>query len=329
MVPDKFNMVDMEGIDIITSQGETVEGLYQKLVESIAQCRYQCLYNWKFDGILIPPTYVEMDIVDDVVWINEGVSVDENDVIYISTLEPPVPVEPVIQQLSVTENGTYTVPVGVDGYNPVSVSVPTPQPVLNSLSVTENGTYTPPTGVDGYNEVVVDVPSGGSNPAFIDYDFTKCSGSLNLVTYNSNGAVFPSSITANAYIRFPCNKNNITIYIDVASMVLASGAHRRFVMIDNSNGLIYRSTGVWSIYNGTWHDSQNTDGSFFDNSKVKVYIDTNGYWHIYKNNVLAFEINAVCSLTTGDLRIGSGTGNSIVNSILTGCRIYDGDYTET
>ena len=32
--------------------------------------------------------------------------------------------EPVIQPLSVTENGTYTVPEGVDGYNPVNVNVP-------------------------------------------------------------------------------------------------------------------------------------------------------------------------------------------------------------
>lgn len=159
MVPDKFNMVDMEGIDIITSQGETVEGLYQKLVESIAQCRYQCLYNWKFDGILIPPTYVELDIVDDVVWINEGVSVDEEDVVRIYSLEPPAP-EPNILELSVTENGTYNVPEGYDGYNPVSVEVPTPQPVFNTLSVTENGTYTPPSGVDGFNEVAVNVPSG-------------------------------------------------------------------------------------------------------------------------------------------------------------------------
>ena len=193
MVPDKFNMVDMEGIDIITSQGEAVEGLYQKLVESIALCRYQCLYNWKFDGIIIPPTYVEMDIVDDVVWINEGVSVDENDVIRIYSLEPPAPepqlteltaiangnyfppsgydgfssvevavpsVEPVLSSLSVNTNGTYTPPVGVDGYDEVVVSVPSSEPVLSSLSVTSNGTYTPLSGIDGYNEVVVNVPSG-------------------------------------------------------------------------------------------------------------------------------------------------------------------------
>ena len=80
MVPDKFNMVDMGGIDLIESQGVAVEGLYQKLVESIALCRYQCLYNWKFNGILIPPSYVEMEVREDEVWINEGVSVDEEDV---------------------------------------------------------------------------------------------------------------------------------------------------------------------------------------------------------------------------------------------------------
>lgn len=86
MVPDKFNMVDMEGIDLIESQGVEVPGLYHKLVESIAQCRYQCLYNWKFDGILIPPTYVEMVATDEEVTINGGVSVDVDDIVHIESL---------------------------------------------------------------------------------------------------------------------------------------------------------------------------------------------------------------------------------------------------
>ena len=34
-------------------------------------------------------------------------------------------------------------------------------PVINPLSVTENGTYTAPSGVDGYSPVTVNVPSGG------------------------------------------------------------------------------------------------------------------------------------------------------------------------
>lgn len=86
MVPDKFNMVDMEGIDILFSYGDTIPGLYQKLVESIAQCRYQCLYNWYFDGVLIPPTYVEMTVIDNKVWIGDGVSIDEEDTLGFTVL---------------------------------------------------------------------------------------------------------------------------------------------------------------------------------------------------------------------------------------------------
>ena len=153
MVPDKFNMVDMEGIDLLASQGETIPGLYNKLVESIAQCRYQCLYNWKFDGIPIPPTYVEMDIVDDVVWINEGVSVDEEDVVRVYSLEP----EPRLLALAVAANGDYLPPADYDGFSSVNVSVP--EPVFNLLRVTANGTYYPPQGVDGFGAVDVNVPS--------------------------------------------------------------------------------------------------------------------------------------------------------------------------
>ena len=135
MVPDKFNMVDMEGIDLIESQGVEVQGLYEKLVESIAQCRYQCLYNWKFDGIIIPPTYVEMVATDEEVTINGGVSVDVDDIVHIESFVA----QPVIEALSVSENGVYVAPDGVDGYSPVAVDIPAPKyeyvyPVYSELS---------------------------------------------------------------------------------------------------------------------------------------------------------------------------------------------------
>lgn len=166
MVPDKFDMVDMGGIDIIESQGVAVEGLYQRLVESIAPCRYQCLYNWKFNGILIPPSYVEMEYREDGVWINEGVSVDEEDVIHIYSIEPepPAPLEPEIEPLTVSVNGEYYAPVGVDGYNPVKVSVP--GPVLNPIQITENGNYLPEQGVDGFSSVSVNVEQGSGAAVF-------------------------------------------------------------------------------------------------------------------------------------------------------------------
>ena len=67
--------------------------------------------------------------------------------------------EPVVRELSVSQNGTYTPEEGVDGFAPVVVEVP--PPVLESLEVTENGTYTPPDGVDGFSQVVVNTPVGG------------------------------------------------------------------------------------------------------------------------------------------------------------------------
>ena len=70
-------------------------------------------------------------------------------------------IEPVIEALSITVNGVYTAPEGLDGYNPITVEVPSKEPVVESIEIKANGTYTPSTGVDGFNEVVVDVPSSG------------------------------------------------------------------------------------------------------------------------------------------------------------------------
>ena len=167
MVPDKFNMVDMGGVDLIMMQGEAVPGLYDKLMAAISNCRYQCLYNWIFDGVLIPPVYVQIEVDDGEVFLNEGVSVTSDDVIHIYSVEPPAP-EPEIIPLLAEENGVYNVPTGKDGFNPVTVDVPSYTPVINSLSVTENGTYTAPTGVDGYSPVVVNV-SGGSGGEVLFY----------------------------------------------------------------------------------------------------------------------------------------------------------------
>ena len=163
MVPDKFNMVDMGGIDLIIMQGEEVPGLYNRLVESIAQCRYQCLYNWLFDGVIIPPTYVELEVNEnDEVVINEGVTVSEDDVIHIYSLEPG-PVDPEIIPLLAEENGVYNAPAGKDGFNPVTVDVPSYTPVISPITITENGIYNPPSGVDGYSPVTVDVSSGSED----------------------------------------------------------------------------------------------------------------------------------------------------------------------
>lgn len=68
---------------------------------------------------------------------------------------------PVLDYLSVTENGDYTPEAGVDGFNAVHVAVPTDEPTAMAVEITENGTFRPSDYlVDYFSEVVVNVPTG-------------------------------------------------------------------------------------------------------------------------------------------------------------------------
>lgn len=68
---------------------------------------------------------------------------------------------------SITTNGNYiiTPDTGYDAMDRViiSVSVPSSQPVLQNKSITENGTYTADQGYDGLGEVTVNVPQTGNS----------------------------------------------------------------------------------------------------------------------------------------------------------------------
>ena len=72
---------------------------------------------------------------------------------------------PVINSLSVTENGTYTAPTGVNGYSPITVNVPqgiTPTGT-KQISITENGTTTEDVTNYANAEITVDVQGGGGS----------------------------------------------------------------------------------------------------------------------------------------------------------------------
>ena len=66
-------------------------------------------------------------------------------------------IEPIIEPLEATKNGTYTAPEGVDGYSPVSVNVPIPEGYIvpsGTKTITENGTH----DAKAYESVSVAVP---------------------------------------------------------------------------------------------------------------------------------------------------------------------------
>lgn len=71
---------------------------------------------------------------------------------------------PVLEPKTVTENGDYYPPSGVDGFSEFHVNVSGgggSTPVIQPLNVSQNGTYPVPAGVDGFGPVVVNVSGGG------------------------------------------------------------------------------------------------------------------------------------------------------------------------
>ena len=215
----------------------------------------------------------------------------------------------------ISANGTYDTTLNDE----VTVNVSGSSATLITKNITQNGTYNASSdNADGYSQVVVNVSGGGGDSVFGAFDFTKASFTQNNVVFNSNGATFS---TTNGRIPIPIARSDMTIELDVASMSLTSGTHRRFIMASSTNGFIYRSTGVWAFYNGSWKDSNITDGDFFDNCTVKVIIDNNNFWHIYKNGVLVWEPTLAQELGNDTSTIGA-SGSSINNAVITKMRIY-------
>lgn len=287
MIPYPYNMVDMGGIDLAEANGTVVEGLYAKIVEAVDACGDVVLYNWKFAGIEIAPQHTSILIGDPIV-INGAVQVTEQDEVTVPGInpEPPEPPEP---------------------------------PVLIQLTAIENGVYLPEDyDADGFSEVSVDVPSSGGT-TLENWDLTesfigKIHGIIaqkSGVNITEDGAVLSGQTS---YIRTLTMAVPGEIEIKTGDLHIVSGYHRRFIMYGNKDtgtGLLYRNTGVWSFYNGDWADSSEHDTAFFNNCTVKVVIDSEFKWHIYKNGILFWEPNipgGSGSYSPGPLVLGSTAG---------------------
>jgi hypothetical protein len=65
------------------------------------------------------------------------------------------------QDITITENGTYTADDGYTGFG--TVKVETEVAKNQNITIKENGTYTPPSGFTGFGSVKVDVESSGGS----------------------------------------------------------------------------------------------------------------------------------------------------------------------
>lgn len=177
MVPQAYNIVSLDNLDLAEVNGDVVEGIYSELLEAIDACGVLMIANWRFAGIQIPPSYCTILQFDGYITLNGFIRITEEDRIYMEGLYP------VIEPVQFTENGVYAAPSGVSGYSPVTVEV---LPVIESVQFTENGVYAVPSGVDGYGPITVNV-SADVNPYIVpDYWGLSYGYQANNTNYYSN-----------------------------------------------------------------------------------------------------------------------------------------------
>lgn len=177
-----------------------------------------------------------------------------------------------------------------------------------------------------------DTKGEGGGDAFINIDFKKLgTRTVTNVDYApASGAHFKQANSVYTIANLGSNNlKNISIFIDIGltDMPTTHSTHRRFVIGGTETGFIYRSNGTWAIYAGSWVDSQITDSHYFDNSTLKIYIDDDLKWHVYKGDTLIVELTTQ-TITGAALTIGSTSGDSVTDVYITGIRVYNGNYTE-
>lgn len=165
-------------------------------------------------------------------------------------------VDPVIQPLEVTENGEYTAPENVHGFNPVKVDVPiryeegyqdgykAMQDGLQEKEITANGEYTADEGHTGFKKVNVNVSFDNIGKPFIDT--SKMTRFYYFFDQNQNLGVLDGIDTSNAVsLKYMFNQcTNLTAIphlntskvTNFSSMCVSCNNLESFPQIDTSNG---------------------------------------------------------------------------------------------
>lgn len=183
----------------------------------------------------------------------------------------------VIQPLTVTQNGRYDAPAGVDGFNPVDVNVPdrydegykdgsedgydegyvdgeaAVKAKIQSKTITKNGTYyAADDGLDGFDPVNVNVPAsetGYTLPPTISADeFLQFVGGNANVSDETTGAKLVWLPAGNGYKKL-CVTNGMA-YLTLLTM--PTSAYLIEFTIDSSTGKFNAKSNTGSGWSGTF-----------------------------------------------------------------------------
>lgn len=102
-------------------------------------------------------------------------------------------------------------------------------PVINSLSVTENGTYTAPSGVDGYSPITVNVSGGGGGGTPTGGTFTMESNG------NTFTLTVPVGITNFVFYATDFNEGVADGGWNTVGGVWFNGLGKTFIRYNNAN----------------------------------------------------------------------------------------------
>lgn len=219
--------------------------------------------------------------------------------------------QPVIQSKSITENGTYTAPEGVDGYSPITVNVPIPEPSLAEQVCSHNGTYLPPEGYDGFSKVEVDVPVPTMDAITITQNGTYLPESYNLGGFNQVVVNIPNDnkVTSFALKNSVYNEGGSTITYNYDSISTVWGGFSNIgcsivfqVPFRNKNKIIVDI----GLYGDSYQHTQNLSTRNFNTAVGVTDIALNTYVNLdnleTNNHLLAdTEFNGITNYNLTDI----------------------------
>lgn len=184
-------------------------------------------------------------------------------------------------ELEITENGQYNVTEKAS----VNVVVPEREIILQNKTITENGTYTADAGYDGLGEVVVNVSGGGGSSENLEEVLSEQETLIEELTAilqtKATGGGELNLGTCTVVINVPSKTNYYICRENVADEAITYNISKSYT--DAKITITARCDSVMYIVAGTIEDAEVTDGEV-----VRV---VSGYGLIYKtaslNNSIA------------------------------------------